>query len=70
MNLKQRMVAEQLETLLDECHELGLAGGVFGGNFCLWPEGVDPHSGKFFDVIEDKGEILDTKMSLDGGAGN
>ncbi len=71
MNLKQRMAAEQLETLLEECHELGLSGGVYGGNFCLWPSAINPHEGKsgFFDVIEEKGQVLMTKMYLDGGAG-
>ncbi len=73
MNAKQAKATMKLEAVLAECHKAGLKGGVFDCSFCVWPANGKPdpyESGsRFFEVIEDIGEVIHSPMSLDGGAG-
>ncbi len=75
-NKRQRAAATRLRKALDACHEAGLKGGVFSSSFCLWPIKTTPEQDPFnagiyfFRVVDEIGESLDSKMSLDGGAGS
>lgn len=70
---KQKKACERLLKALDNCQKHGLQGGVYDRNFCVWAEKdnskLDFFGGKFFIDVEENGEILPTKMYLDGGAG-
>ena len=79
MNLKQKQAAKQLKHALDMCHAHGLQGGVYSGNFCVWPSGGEnPHevqvsgANDFFGAVtrECSGAVILTRTPLDGGAGN
>jgi len=53
------------------CHNAGLMGGVFDNSFCIWPIGNDPHAGgRFSDNVYEFGEVINSDMNLDGGAGD
>ena len=70
MNSQQQKAIAALKRGLTMCHNAGLMGGVFESNFCVWPNGKNPHEGdRFFDNIEEFGAFVDTDMNLDGGAG-
>lgn len=60
-------------TIFAACFIGRLTGGVFDGNFCLWPAKLDHPSetGHFFEEIRANGRILDevNMPGLDGGAG-
>ncbi len=61
-----------LRLALQACHAAGLKGGVYDGNFCVWPvEGNDPRdTDHFFEAIEEVGGAIlySISMDLDGGA--
>lgn len=70
LNREQYKVANRLQHALDDMKKVGLVGGVYEGLFCIWPRGFDPHqSTNFFEAVEERGEILYTASSIDGGAG-
>jgi hypothetical protein len=71
MTPEQERAATQLLRALNKCHAVGLAGGVFDRNFCIWPHesAIDLVDGHFFEDVEEYGRVLHTYMSLDGGAG-
>jgi hypothetical protein len=69
MTPEQEQAGTQLLRALNVCRAVGLAGGVFDGSFCIWPQHIDPLAGEFFEVIEGQGRRLLSSMSLDGGAG-
>ena len=71
MTKEQERAAEKLRKALIEVGRLGLAGGVYDGNFCLFPLGQHPeHDIDFFEGVEKVGIILYTPgVNLDGGAG-
>jgi len=73
MNKKQLACAKAMEKLLARCDKAGLQGGVYAGNFCLWPvKAKHPAEGDdsmFFANVEEVGVIISTNMTLDGGAG-
>lgn len=73
MNLRQKWAAANLQKALDRCHDAGLKGGVFDSRMRVWPINTTPDpydSGRdFFKVIAEKGATVESKMSLDGGAG-
>jgi hypothetical protein len=67
---EQLLAETQLLRALNRCHDAGYRGGVFDGQFCLWPKTVDPHDDdNFFQTVENQGRILRSPMALDGGAG-
>lgn len=76
INKQQTRAAYAVAKALRRCAKVGLMGGVYDGNFCLWPTKIDhpADSGhRFFDVIREHGIILDSNdtgmTDLDGGAG-
>lgn len=72
MTLAQEKAARAVKRALDNAGKAGLQGGVFDGAFCVWPLGTDPHDEpEFFTGVETiGGQVLTSKISLDGGAGN
>ncbi len=72
MNCRQREAAERLKKALDHCHKVWLEGGVYSGLFCVWPKkafDVYETGSKFFDAVREHGAIIESPMTLDGGAG-
>ncbi len=79
MNKAQQKATMNLQSALARCGKVGLTGGVFDTQFCIWP-GQDKNPfewhgyghGDFFDsVVQLGGENLSGHgMDLDGGAGN
>ncbi len=76
MNTKQLAAAKRLGKSLDACHKAGLMGGVYDGAFYVWPSDAkpdprdSPHFGFFVALREESGgDMIETIMSLDGGAG-
>lgn len=72
MNPEQIKAAKRLRSALVGIGKAGLAGGVYDGNFCVYPANQRPsHDIDFFYNVEKKvGEILWTPgVDLDGGAG-
>ncbi len=67
MQADQIKAAAQLTRALNRCHMAGLLGGVFSGRFCVWDWEANPHKDvDFFENVL----IVQTRMNLDGGAGN
>lgn len=74
MNKKQINAINNLKKALDSCDKVGLRGGVFEGQFCIWPKDIDVQGlaekhNDFFDKVDEFGFSIDSKMWLDGGAG-
>lgn len=73
MTSEQKKAVTQLKRALNKCGSVGLKGGVYDSNFCLWPVGESPEepSRTFFENVEDVGGVcwLPEKIYLDGGAG-
>ncbi len=75
MTKKQLACAESLRKALDRCHKAGLRGGVYEYSLRVWPsKGIQPHDAKpesrFFEVVEEVGFSISSKMLLDGGSGS
>lgn len=64
---KQENAIIRLSKALDNCHNVGLCGGVFSANFVVWRNNHNPFDDgvKFFDNTHE----VPTDMYLDGGAG-
>lgn len=70
MNVEQERACTQLFRALNQCHKVGLEGGVYESRFCIWPKEVTPQEADdFFEAVELFGEMLPSPMNLDGGAG-
>jgi hypothetical protein len=71
MNKEQFQASMQLTKALNRCHAVGLVGGVYEGKFCIWPKEEKPHEAPwFFAAIDELGDMIETPMKLDGGAGD
>ncbi len=69
MTSSQRQAIAALKRGMTMCHQSGLAGGVYECNFCVWPKEHDPHTGDFWQQVEEYGEVIHSPLHLDGGAG-
>ena len=67
-----KKVAAKIRRVLDAAAAAGFTGGVFESHVWIGPiDGPNPHaSTNFFAAVEEAGGVIvETSMSLDGGAG-
>lgn len=67
MNRQQKQAATQLLRALNKCYAVGLAGGIYDGEFSVWPQDVDIELvDDQEDFIEEHGRALRSPMTLFG----
>ena len=57
MNKQQMKAIKSLEKALDRCDKVGLKGGVFDSNFCVWSQKIDIDHDNYFFAKVDKYQV-------------